>query len=228
MHLRVKKVIDVEKLMIKSFPSGPYCHAKPPSKVKLTNNRLGGLVRFDYIPITMGTELGDLPECVRSAVSTIIESIVYVPTVQSPQFKKTASIREAILSHARNYPGWTIDFFGLEDVPFLGYKRNYVVDLVHDCEGSDGAYRCRTFVEVCFDNRQAVGTNILKLEASATRFENRVGGQTLNLLVCADRRMLDLGKWDSGVGDEEEYQIAITNAYREILKSNFALIVMRP
>jgi hypothetical protein len=81
-------------------------------------------------------------------------------------------------------------------------------------------------MELAFDNRQAIGTNLLKLEVAATAAQNsaQIG---FGILVCPGDNILKVRGWDGAVGTSSEYESAIRDGYQDILSSNRALLVVR-
>jgi hypothetical protein len=123
--------------------------------------------------------------------------------------------------------GWVRQLLGIDAIPGHLHNQNYVVDFSCDNNIQSCAERHRLLLEICFDNRQAVGTNIFKLETSARNFRDKTRGIAIGVIICADRKSLKSGGWDAGVADEEEYQVALSTAYKEYLSSSISLMVLR-
>lgn len=166
-------------------------------------------------------------ECLRLPILAIADLIKALPGFDEPNFKRSATIRGALRDGLKKTDGWNHDFLGIESITDNLHNKNYVIDFAFDskCEGC--VSRHRLLVEICFDNRQAVGTNTFKLESSARAYQNRTGGKALSLIVCADRKSLSQGGWDPGVADEDEYQIAIKAAYGDYLTTEISMLVLR-
>ena len=81
-------------------------------------------------------------------------------------------------------------------------------------------------LELVFDNRQAIGTNLLKLESSARQFVFDTGGTSLSLIVVPSQDLKNLGYWDKSVAIGPEYSWAIRKAYNFLLTSPLVLITV--
>lgn len=77
---------------------------------------------------------------------------------------------------------------------------NYKVDLI----ASLGSQESLVSLELCLNNREAIGTNLLKLDlALSSRLTPPKSG--LMIVVAATRQLLDQGGWDKAYGDSSEY-----------------------
>jgi len=70
--------------------------------------------------------------------------------------------------------------------------------------------------EYCFDNRQAIGTNLLKLATA----EKQVGAQYnhMGIILTGTKQALKVLGWDGGVATSEEYWNAVEHGYRQSLR----------
>jgi hypothetical protein len=98
----------------------------------------------------------------------------------------------------------------------------------------DGKYACNgecnsihiLNVVICLNNREAIGTNFLKLEVAALseirRFQETevLDSNILGVLISLDRDVLTLGKWDPSYADSSEYSGGLRKFYKSLLKSN--------
>jgi hypothetical protein len=93
---------------------------------------------------------------------------------------------------------------------------NYQIDFQKsfDAEGCDSRHLLS--VEFCFDNRQAIGTNLLKAELASARFETSENRVALNALVVLSDRTKKAGQWDGSVGISEEYLAALNTCYPQL------------
>lgn len=76
--------------------------------------------------------------------------------------------------------------------------------------------------EYCFDNRQAIGTNLLKMETvhlNSAQASNHTG-----ILLTGTTQALRLGGWDNGIASCEEYLNAIKYVYERSLSSNIVIL----
>jgi hypothetical protein len=124
--------------------------------------------------------------------------------------------------------GWHQKFLFDGTIPNSINRANYTLDgIKDDPETSQCPHRHRTFVELCFDNRQAIGTNLLKFQVAVAKFEEKEATRGLPLLICADRRSLREFGWDNSAASSEEYEFAIRNPYRAFIARPPVLLVIR-
>jgi len=103
------------------------------------------------------------------------------------------------------------------------YKINLTLDLpIDDC-----SHHHRVFVHAFFDNRQAMGTNLLRLTIAKKYFE-RDSSQVAHLiaLVLDSNAKTDFG-WDNSVGTLEEYEYAAHKTYEFAIASNIEFWAIR-
>jgi len=100
----------------------------------------------------------------------------------------------------------------------------YLIDARAECSQTCGSYHQINIV-ICLNNREALGTNFLKLEVAAVQeirnhqHEALTDKNVLGLLISLDRELLKFGGWDSSYADSSEYQIAYNMAYKSVIKS---------
>lgn len=184
-------------------------------------------MRFDYMALKPEYDSSNLVACYREPISQIRRTLESIPAFQDPNFSRSATIRDALRDELAGESRWISDFISLDTIPRNMPNKNYVIDYIFDGDCVNCEQRHRLLVEVCFDNRQAVGTNVFKFETAASFFERRTGGKALSLIVCGARGALNAGGWDSGVADENEYQVALDTAYSDYLRTDFSMLVMR-
>lgn len=177
------------------------------------------------IHITGDNESKELVRCLSAQISQIEIALAGVPHFDDEAFRKSSSIRDALDKALGQENGWHVDFAGTDAIPSKMHNKNYVLDYATDSDCERCQSKHRVLLEVAFDNRQAIGTNLLKLEVAQRYFNDRTGGNALGVLVCASRKALQLGGWDPGVGDENEYQLALDTAYRGIIGGSKVLLV---
>jgi len=109
----------------------------------------------------------------------------------------------------------------------------FKLDGFYSCSGNCGS---KHFVNIvlCLFNREAIGTNFLKLEAAALkniRFFKELDlndDNVIGLLITFDRNFLEsenYPNWDSSYADATEYKNAYKNYYKSLIRSN--IISMR-
>jgi hypothetical protein len=101
---------------------------------------------------------------------------------------------------------------GDEGVPS---KSIFEIDLQLVCDSRCGSSHALN-VELCVQNREAIGTNILKLDviARTASHQSHVG-----VLVCPNRKYFKESNMDSSYGDDDEYLVSYQLAYHNVLTS---------
>lgn len=123
---------------------------------------------------------------------------------------------------------WSEKFVFDGNIPKTINRANFTLDGIKDlaqeiaCE-----YKHRFFLEACFDNRQAIGTNLLKFVTAQNKYEEKASCRGLAFLICGDKRTLKNLGWDGSIGSSEEYEFALRNPYQQILKYAPILLVLR-
>ena len=79
-------------------------------------------------------------------------------------------------------------------------------------------------IELCLNNKEAAGTNFLKL-SSAMKFQEEQGAEfSLGMLLVPTRELLELGGWDSVYGDSSEYSHYFKEGYQQSLFGRYLII----
>lgn len=100
----------------------------------------------------------------------------------------------------------------------------FQIDARFVCDSNCGSLHVINLV-ICLNNREAIGSNFLKLETAAIR-EIRTDvhelddSNILGLLVSLSRDLLDEGGWDPSYADSSEYANAAKTYYKPLLRSN--------
>lgn len=183
-------------------------------------------MRFDHFYVKRSSGLGEVG-CFEKVHRFLAEVASVIPNPGETDFQRSNSVRKILAKYLTKESGWQPNFLVFTNVSTSVPRKNYVVDFVFDFDLTECPNKHRVVLEVCFDNRQAIGTNLLKLDKAVVDFESRQGREAEAILICADRRTLDIGEWDSGVADEEEYQIALSQAYKSYLSAPMSLMVLR-
>lgn len=132
---------------------------------------------------------------------------------------------KAILQEPAVYGDWELDFLvspqATRDYPDAHLKINYLW-VSSDCQCNR---RHKIFVHRCFDNRQAIGTNLMRFmvaDKSPTKSSN---DDYAFVALVADRGAKQ-SAWDGAIGAYEEYFFAVNGGYQvlEIPPLDFAII----
>jgi hypothetical protein len=81
-------------------------------------------------------------------------------------------------------------------------------------------------IVICLNNREAIGTNFLKLEIAAlsnlrtSKIDDFTDENILGILISLDSDLLSAGGWDNSYADSSEYSAAFRKYYKNLIKSN--------
>lgn len=112
--------------------------------------------------------------------------------------------------------GWLPDIKINKNISEVYPMANYILDAMKDIRGKDCPHAHRFFVEFCFDNRQAIGSNILKFEV-ASRAAIEFNLDPIPILICAEQETLKHFGWDGSIASANEYEHALRVAYSDVV-----------
>ena len=171
---------------------------------------------------------GRLKENLCAQQLNVIEKLteaIHVVKLPSNSKEQTTSVLRAQLDDFLDESGWE-ESFRVDNLISLEFPTaNYTLDLSLDSASSSCGHLHRYFIEFCFDNRQAIGTNLLKFEVASRNAElqNRV---PLPILICATAQAIKQFGWDGGVASYQEYDHALRMPYKNIITQPPALIAL--
>lgn len=145
-----------------------------------------------------------------------------------PQKEKSADSISKTFTALALKSNWTQQFRFDPDIPLQRAYANYLMDAVSDEYDSDCGHSHRVSIQSCFDNRQAIGTNLLKFEVAATKFLRSDDYRILSVIICANREAKKILKLDNSVATFEEYLVGVRTAYKGILTAPLLLIEIAP
>lgn len=122
--------------------------------------------------------------------------------------------------------GWRPRFKIDKNVSELYPIANYILDAMQDFPSDDCHHTHRFLVEFCFDNRQAIGSNILKFEV-ASRAATEADLFPVPILICADSETLKHFGWDGSIASANEYEYALRVMYRRIMRHPPIILALR-
>lgn len=123
---------------------------------------------------------------------------------------------------------WIQQFRFDPDIPLQRAYANYLMDAVSDDYDSECGHHHRVSIQSCFDNRQAIGTNLLKFEVAANKFIRGADYRILSVIICANRDSKKALKLDNSVATFEEYVVGVRTAYRGILTAPLVILELAP
>jgi hypothetical protein len=171
---------------------------------------------------------GRLKENLCAQQLNVIEKLteaIHKVELHSNSKEQTTSVLRAQLDDFLEESGWK-ESFRVDNLISLEFPTaNYTLDLSLDSANSSCGHLHRYFIEFCFDNRQAIGTNLLKFEVASRNAElqNRV---PLPILICATAQAIKQFGWDGGVASYQEYDHALRIPYKNIITQPPALIAL--
>lgn len=175
---------------------------------------------------TKGKSLSDLCPTEKQVISAIQSHLENIQLSKNSTEPASKQIKDATMEIFQK-SAWRHPFLFDTTVSDVFPKTNYQIDAVLDSPSSECSHNHRFLVEHCFDNRQAIGTNLLKFELATSIFENSLSSKALPILICADKISLKSFGWDGSIASSEEYENAIRSAYSQIIKTAPVLIVIR-
>lgn len=161
--------------------------------------------------------------CFESVLENIKSEFSSLKAI-SPTFGKSKTIRQkmnAIVSDENS--GWHKKVSVNPLIQGKEKKSNYFVEYIFDFQCLSCSSKHRLFAELCFDNREAIPANLLKIDMGVKNFKAKSEGKALGLLVCLGNSARVAGKWDNSVATAEEYELAIDTGYRDYLEANHFL-----
>lgn len=90
----------------------------------------------------------------------------------------------------------------------------YKVSLLRDLPNNSCPHHHRIFLHCFFDNRQAIGTNILKLQFAVDNFQRDETKIAHAIAIVVDTNVRSKYGWDKSVGTSEEYEFAIKHPFK--------------
>lgn len=158
--------------------------------------------------------IGRVKDAVRSSINTFSET------------ENPSRVLKASLSAELFESGWKKNFEIDSKISREYPSAIFTIDYFFDSKSADCAHKHRFFLEISFDNRQNLGTNLLKFEV-ASRNSQKFGFRTLPILICADEAVLKRYHWDGAIADIWEYDHAIRIPYADIITEAPVIISIR-
>lgn len=128
----------------------------------------------------------------------------------------TTSLVRAQVENGLNSLGWRTGLMIDNQISLEYPTANYTLDSYLDSSIEDCGHKHRFFSEFCFDNRQALGTNLLKFQVAAEAAKSHAY-RPLGFMICADSSSIKTYGWDGAVASYQEYDHAIRIPYRSVL-----------
>jgi hypothetical protein len=140
----------------------------------------------------------------------------------SPEDKTTEFIRKSLDFPLRS---WHTKVIYTPDLPPIKANANYTID--YQLRNMQVSSRNELVsIELAFDNRQTIGTNLLKLESASRKFRDDTGGVCISFLMAPADSLKTKGYWNGAVASASEYSWAIRKAYAFCLQSPLVLLTV--
>jgi hypothetical protein len=152
----------------------------------------------------------------------LIETIHIDPTLG----KTTQQIQKQ-LNPKLELNGWILNFTYDANTISTSPSANYHLNAIKDVRGESCKHMHRLLLELCFDNRQAIGTNLLKFETAKRLFEKNTSCLTTSIIICGSQDALLNLKWDGGVASYSEYENALMTVYKDIFTFSPCYLVIK-
>ena len=185
-------------------------------------------LRIRALDESLSINFDSLANCYKDFWNQLSSSFSSMDVKQATE-DKSKSIKNSILEATQNISG-LVWFIKDKERDGLG---PFKIDGTYLCNEDCGTRHVINIV-LCLYNREAIGTNFLKLEVAALK-EIRISKgmdfndeNVLGILITFDRGFLEsenYPNWDSSYGDATEYRNAYKNFYKSIIRAN--LISMR-
>ncbi len=104
---------------------------------------------------------------------------------------------------------------------------NYAVDAALNVPESKCGHKHQIRLEISFDNRQIIGTNVLKMIVGTTGEEWDESQRFLGIIIAPSKEAKAVFGLDSAVASSDEYLLAIETGYSAILSNPFYIGVVR-
>jgi hypothetical protein len=171
-----------------------------------------------------GRERNQLCELVRNRLDTLRKSLEEVVIHNSASDSPSKQVKDHMLNKLLN-EDWRPHFKINREVSENYPMANFTLDAIKDFSDSSCNHVHRFLVEFCFDNRQAVGTNLLKFEIASIN-SSLSNVEPIPVLICADSGALRYFGWDGSIASADEYEHAIRVAYKSIIKNPAIILAL--
>ena len=122
--------------------------------------------------------------------------------------------------------GWSQKVLIIDDFPSGVNRANYEVDFQLQFHCAECGLPHQISLELAFDNRQAIGSNLLKMDSANRSFDDIGHGICLSVIVVTTAMNRDAGKWDNAIAIDHDYSWALRKAYRRYFSTPIMLLTM--
>ena len=174
-----------------------------------------------------GGTLGEQHSCYQTQIGRLSKALSHLRIGSFDGSVAPSKIVRNALEHEFRTRDWDLSMLLAPRFPRDIPNQTVLIDASSSAREKDCQERHLLSVEICFDNRQTIGTNLLKMEMARREFLKQGKGETLGLLIVASRQTLRDGGWDNSVGSSEEYETALISGYGSLIRCPVGLHVLR-
>jgi hypothetical protein len=117
---------------------------------------------------------------------------------------------------------WNRDLLIQKDFPSRRFPSSHVqVDFQKEILLGDSKRKVQLTLEVFGDNRQALASNLLKLELAGRNFSKF--GESIGIGVCVDKRLKKIA-WDGSTATSDEYEFGLLHTYSRFIETPIVLL----
>jgi hypothetical protein len=174
------------------------------------------------LKVASGSKLDDACQEPTFALSRLTDSLIDIDLSTGGG---SAQARQILLNSAVRL-GWETDFLvsnsASRDFPDANFKINYLW-VSRDCQCRR---RHKIFLHRCFDNRQAIGTNVLRFLIADQSNTKSTEDDYIFVALVADEKAKK-SSWDGAIGSYEEYFFAVHGGYSQLGLPPIDFLVIR-
>lgn len=179
------------------------------------------LILFPHIP-----DAEVHAECIRAASVEVINALTGFEFPIGADRAPTKLIKDHLTLHLSGL-GWQKNQQVNQSVPLIFAGTNFKTDFTKLFRATLCGKDHQVSIELAADNRQVIGTNLLKLEVSSREYEAATGNVGFGFVICPGHGVGERVGWDKAVADSSEYENAIRVGYGNIFQTGIELVVIR-
>lgn len=131
------------------------------------------------------------------------------------------------LSDIEKLPGWEKKFLFSREAHSSLPNANYTVNYLYVLPKCPCGFRHKLFLHLCFDNRQAIGTHLLRFKAAMEANAKQTFDRPVSVAVVADGKAKQKYGWDNSAATYEEFVQALDFEYATVLELPLHFLVIR-
>lgn len=161
----------------------------------------------------------------EATVVKIIDSIAQELRGLDNSFDKTSNGSSVLKALTGLFlADWNRDLLIQQDFPSRRLPSSHVqVDFQTELQLNTSGSKVQLTLEVFGDNRQALASNLLKLELAGRNFHKF--GDSVGIGVCVDKRLKKVA-WDGSTATSDEYEFGLMHTYSRFIETPIVLIAV--